>query len=84
MKGYGLLITSNFYSLSSTKFTYSALEYFLPNVPKISERSLENVSYGDHFFLNWDSLHARMNSYYEPWSYKKKKHKKNITYRKSL
>ena len=51
MKGYGLLITSNFYSLSSTKFTYSALEYFLPNVPKISERSLENASDGDQFFL---------------------------------
>ena len=27
-------------------------------------------------FLNWDSLHARLNSYYEPWSYKKKKYKK--------
>ena len=28
------------------------------------------------FFFNWDSLHARLNSHYEGWSYKKKKHKK--------
>ena len=27
-------------------------------------------------FFNWDSLHARLNSHYEAWSYKKKKHKK--------
>ena len=27
-------------------------------------------------FLHWDSLHARLNSHYEVWSYKKKKHKK--------
>ena len=25
------------------------------------------------FFFNWDSLHARLNSHYEAWSYKKKK-----------
>ena len=35
-------------------------------------------------FLNWDSLHARLNSYYEAWSYKKKKHKKITAYRKSV
>ena len=27
-------------------------------------------------FLNWDSLHARLNSHYKAWGYKKKKHKK--------
>ena len=27
-------------------------------------------------FFNWISLHARLNSHYEAWSYKKKKHKK--------
>ena len=27
------------------------------------------------FFRNWDSLHARLNSHYEAWGYKKKKHK---------
>ena len=31
------------------------------------------------FFLNWDSLHARLNSHYEAWSYKKKKHKKDYS-----
>ena len=28
------------------------------------------------FFFYWDSLHARLNSHYQAWSYKKKKHKK--------
>ena len=27
-------------------------------------------------FFNWDSFHARLNSHYKAWSYKKKKHKK--------
>ena len=33
-------------------------------------------------FLNWDSLHARLNSHYEAWSYKKMKRKKVKAYRK--
>ena len=36
------------------------------------------------FFINWDSLHVRLNSHYEAWSYKKKKHKKVKAYRKSV
>ena len=36
------------------------------------------------FFLNWDSLYARLNSHYEAWSYKKKKHKKIKAYMKSV
>ena len=36
------------------------------------------------FFVNWDSLNARLNSHYEAWSYKKKKHKKITAYRKSV
>ena len=28
------------------------------------------------FFFNWYSLHAQLNSHYEAWSYKKRKHKK--------
>ena len=28
-----------------------------------------------NFFFNWDSLHARLNSHYKAWSYKKKKQK---------
>ena len=35
-------------------------------------------------FFNWDSLHARLNSRYEAWSYKKRKHKKVKAYRKSV
>ena len=35
-------------------------------------------------FFNWDSLHARINSYHKAWSYKKKKHKKIKAYRNSL
>ena len=38
----------------------------------------------DSFFFNWDSLHARLNSLYKAWSYKKKEHKKFKAYRKSL
>ena len=30
-------------------------------------------------FFNWDSLHARLNSHYEAWSYKEKKHKKDYS-----
>ena len=36
------------------------------------------------FFLNWDSLPARLNSHCKAWSYKKKKHKKIKAYSKSL
>ena len=30
------------------------------------------------FFFNWDSLHARLNSQYEAWSYKKGSTKKRL------
>ena len=36
------------------------------------------------FFFNWYSLHARLNSHLEAWSYKKWKHKKVKAYRKSI
>ena len=35
-----------------------------------------------YFLFNWLSLHARLNSHYKAWSYKKKEHKKIKTYRK--
>ena len=38
----------------------------------------------DFFFFNCDSLHATLNSHYEAWSYKKKKHKKITAYRKPV
>ena len=31
-------------------------------------------------FFNWDSLHARLNSHHEAWSYEKKNHKKIKSY----
>ena len=44
----------------------------------------QNRTTSRSFFCNWDSLHARLNSDYKPWSYKKKKHKKIKAYRKSF
>ena len=38
---------------------------------------------GNFLFFNWDSLHARLNSHYKAWNYKKK-HKKITVYRKSV
>ena len=35
-------------------------------------------------FLNLNSLHARLNSHYKAWGYKKKKHKKIKAYWKSF
>ena len=29
--------------------------------------------------FNWDSLHTRLNSHYQAWNYKKKKHKKDYS-----
>ena len=34
--------------------------------------------------INWDSLHARLNSHYKAENFKKKKHKKITAYRKSV
>ena len=47
---------------------------------------LSNVSNSNLVLIlfNWDLLHARLNSHYKVWSYKKKKHKKIKEYRKSL
>ena len=41
-------------------------------------------AWSEDFFKNLDSLHARLNSHYEAWSYKKKNHKKITAYRKSV
>ena len=42
------------------------------------------VSLLKHIFLNWDSLHARLNSHCKAWKYNKKKHKTIKAYVKSL
>ena len=41
-----------------------------------------NMSMNFFFFFNWGSPHARLNSHYEAWSYKKKSTKKTTGYRK--
>ena len=40
----------------------------------------------DRYFLffTWDSHHARLNSHYEAWNYKKESTKKITGYRKSV
>ena len=49
---------------------------------KLKITKTQNIRF---FFFNWDSLHARLNSHDEAWSYKKKKSTKKITgYRKSV
>ena len=35
-------------------------------------------------FVDWVSLYDRLNSHYEAWSYKKKRHKNIKAYRKSF
>ena len=37
-----------------------------------------------YFFMNWDSIYARLNRHYKAWNYEKKKYKKIKAYRKSL
>ena len=56
----------------------------------ISLMSSKNLTWFDFFiilffsFFNWDPLHARLNSKYKAWSYKKNMHKKIKAYRKSV
>ena len=57
-------------------------------VENLHEESLvaQRLVYDSGFFVfvfNWYSLHARLNSRYEAWSYKKKKCKKVKAYKKS-
>ena len=51
---------------------------------EFTEKCFDQSSCTIYLFFNWDSLHPRLNSHYEAWSYKKKKHKKIIAYRKSV
>ena len=46
--------------------------------------SFLDVTRSTVFFFNWDSPHARLNSHYEAWCYKKKSTKKIIGYRKTV
>ena len=51
---------------------------------KFSPEHLKVSKIGLWWHFNWYSLYARLNSHYEAWSYKKKKHKKIKLYRKSV
>ena len=51
-------------------------------VPLYNLKNVKNTH--REVFLNWDSLHARLNSHYKALSYKKKKYEKIKAYRKSL
>ena len=48
------------------------------------EELLSKTVFFFFFFFNWYSLHARLNSHYEAWSYKKRKHEKVKAYRKPI
>ena len=58
------------------------------NIQQITYRNEEIIRKGNacylFIFFNWDSLHARLNSHYEAWSYKKRSTKKITEYRKSV
>ena len=60
---------------------YLIMESFILVCSKLSGLSF-NIIANTTIFFNWDSLHARLNSHYKAWSYKKKKHKKIKAYRK--
>ena len=68
---------------------HELFELFLINT-EMGRICIESTNYaslkGNYkvLFFNWDSLHARLNSPYKAWCYKKKKHKKIKAYRKSL
>ena len=57
---------------------------FLYQKLKISMWLIERSIWISNIFFNWDSLHARLNSHYEAWSYMKKSIKKITGNRKSV
>ena len=52
----------------------------LKHIGNLFRKSIQLIG----FFFNWDSLHARPNSHYEAWSYKKRSIKKITGYGKSV
>ena len=66
---------------------YKSCAHFFNMQELADEMKLRKIRVFDipeHFFFNWDSLHARLNSHYEAWSYKKKKYEKIRAHRKSV
>ena len=68
---------------SSMFVNYTALTTEKPHVDR-SVNSLKFCPQLGCFFFNWDSPHARLNSHYEAWSYKKRSTKTITGYRKSV
>ena len=75
-------------TLGNRKEQQQIKSYEKPFVKLIFSQGTKNLKiiYFTHqtFFFNQDSLHARQNSHYEAWNYKKKKHKKITAYWKSV
>ena len=68
---------------------HSLYSLYEPNQRKLLKKIVETPKgvqkkIINNFFQNWNSLHARLNSHYQAWSYKKKKHKKIKAYTKSV
>ena len=55
---------------------FKNLLFFLFWVKYCFVEAIEHSSADIVIFFNWDSLHARLNSHYEAWSYKKKAQKR--------
>ena len=73
---------------SGARFGYDCQEWIMIEVIQRVRKKSGNMyssvmKYMVLIFLNWDSLHARLNSHYKAWGYKKMKHKKMKPYRKS-
>ena len=87
----------SFKYLSPTFLSSITTQFFIKKIKRALWGNLEisrSFPYMQVFFFyffyflgeggDWDSLHARLNSHYEAWSYKKKKHKKIEAYRISV
>ena len=64
--------------------TNSRAELLSKDIPLLLNKKAMKDAEVNINFLNWNSLHARLNSHYKVRSYKKKKHKKIETYKKSI
>ena len=79
-----LLLKIGIVQMATTDFDIHASQPILDKKFDSIMKFINNFHDTVLFFLNWDSLHARLNSHYRAWNYKKKRHKKIKAYRKSL
>ena len=66
------------YIISITKTASKKIEALIHSMKFLSPE------FALYLFFNWHSLHARLNSHYKAWKYKKKNHKKIKAWRKWL